>query len=178
MSKVWYGATAPRQTRSILRAAESSHCSGAGLRPRLEREPPISAKEPLRTAPCGYRRLLCQSESATLAIATAAHAIQSPKWTRGRDTLQATSHDLWLTSSCLAMHHANRFVPGGSSKPNATGESRACGMGYVLLVRASSFEPAVLSQYYCLDSNSRPASVIPRQTYQHLILPLLYLSLE
>ena len=34
--------------------------------------------------PCGYRRLLCQSDSATLAIATAAHAIQHPKWSCGR----------------------------------------------------------------------------------------------
>jgi hypothetical protein len=139
-------ATASRQTRSILQAAERSHCSGA--------ERPRSSGFFLQTAPpCGYRRLVCHRESATLAIATAAHAIQHLEWSCGRDQRQPTSHGLWLTSSCLpSMHHANRFMPGRSSKPNATGESRARWHGLRAAAGVSSFEPAVLSQYYCLDS--------------------------
>jgi hypothetical protein len=116
----------------------------------------VSAPEPLRLR----RRVAIgdcffgfQSESATLAIATAAHAIQHLEWSCGRDQRQPTSHGLWLTSSCLpSMHHANRFMPGRSSKPNATGESRARWHGLRAAAGVSSSEPAVLSQYYCLDS--------------------------
>jgi hypothetical protein len=167
MSKVWSGATAPRQTRSILQAAESSHCSGAGLRPRLERSHPcttISAKEPLRLrrrvaiGDCFVRAILPHSRSPRRRM-----RYNTPSGAVAGDARQATSHGLWLTSSCLAMHHANRFMPGGSSKPNATGESSGLTWWWRWSCRVSSFEPAVLSQYYCLDSNSRPASVIPRK---------------
>jgi hypothetical protein len=77
--------------------ADSIDIASCRKKPLLRGWPPPPAREepPLHThlsqgatqaaPPCGYRRLLCQSDSATLAIATAAHAIQHPKWSCGRE---------------------------------------------------------------------------------------------
>jgi len=154
----------PSGREECMQLAEMMKPPIRGCRRRRLREPPVRAtvssaqpRSHLRCAACGYRRLLCQSDAATLAIATAAQATQHPKWSCGRDALQAIPLGLWLTSSCLRCTAETGLCPEEALNPMRLARAGQ-GMRVVLSPLLSpQSEPVLLCRFH-----SRPASAIPR----------------